>query len=91
MTGRDRLVSDIGLRMLTPRELARAQGFPDSFSLDVDIDDGKDDGNDDGNNGGAPLTRTAQTRTIGNSVCPPIAEALVRANALETTSRPLAA
>ncbi len=26
-------IADIGLRMLTPRELARAQGFPDSYEL----------------------------------------------------------
>ncbi len=30
--------------------------------------------------GGKPLTKTAQVRMCGNSVCPPIAEALVRAN-----------
>lgn len=29
---------------------------------------------------GKPLTRTAQIRCCGNSVCPPVAEALVRAN-----------
>lgn len=27
------IIADIGLRMLTPRELARAQGFPDSYVL----------------------------------------------------------
>lgn len=27
------LIADIGLRMLTPRELARAQGFPDTYLL----------------------------------------------------------
>lgn len=26
------------------------------------------------------LTKTAQTRMVGNSVCPPVSEALVRAN-----------
>ena len=26
-------IADIGMRMLTPRELARAQGFPDSYIL----------------------------------------------------------
>ena len=60
-------IRDIGLRMLTPRELARAQGFPDDYRLEVSFD-------------GAPLSRTAQTRMVGNSVCPPVAEALVRAN-----------
>lgn len=33
---------------------------------------------------GKPLTKTAQTRMCGNSVCPPVAEALVRANLVES-------
>ena len=57
-------IVDIGMRMLTPLELARAQGFGDSYDL---TDDGR-------------LTKTAQVRLIGNSVCPPVAEAVVRAN-----------
>lgn len=60
-------IVDIGMRMLTPRELFRAQGFPDSYVIDP-IYNGK------------PLTKTAQVRCCGNSVCPPVAEALVRAN-----------
>lgn len=32
--GADYVVADIGLRMLEPRELARAQGFPDSYILE---------------------------------------------------------
>lgn len=32
--GADYVLADIGLRMLTPRELARAQGFPDSYQLE---------------------------------------------------------
>lgn len=32
--GVDHVIADIGLRMLTPRELARAQGFPDSYVLE---------------------------------------------------------
>jgi DNA (cytosine-5)-methyltransferase 1 len=50
---------DIGLRMLQPRELARAQGFPDSYILRG--------------------TQRDQIARVGNSVCPPVAEALVRA------------
>ncbi|WP_262267005.1 DNA cytosine methyltransferase [Microvirga yunnanensis] len=61
------VVVDIGLRMLTPRELARGQGFPDDYILEA-VHDGK------------PLTRTSQTRMIGNSVCPGVAKALVHAN-----------
>ena len=59
---------DIGLRMLTPRELFRAQGFPDTYRLDVT------------GPGGKPLPKTALIRACGNSVCPPVAEAIVRAN-----------
>lgn len=53
--------------MLTPRELYRAQGFPDSYIIDRKPD-------------GSPLTKTAQVRMCGNSVCPPLAHALVEAN-----------
>jgi len=59
-------IADIGLRMLQPRELFRAQGFPDSYVID--------------HAGGKPLTKKAQVRMCGNSVCPPMAAALVRAN-----------
>lgn len=65
--GIDYAIVDIGMRMLTPRELARAQGFPDSYILDP-IYKGK------------PLSKTAQVRMIGNSVCPPLARALIEAN-----------
>lgn len=61
------VISDIGMRMLAPRELARAQGFPDSYKLDIPFD-------------GKPLTKTAQVRMIGNSVCPDLANAIVAAN-----------
>ncbi|MDO9584766.1 MAG: DNA cytosine methyltransferase [Desulfomicrobium sp.] len=59
-------IADIGLRMLQPRELFRAQGFPDSYVID--------------HAGGKPLTKTAQVRMCGNSVSPYNAAALVRAN-----------
>lgn len=64
---------DIGLRMLTPRELYRAQGFPETYLIDRGAD-------------GRPLTKTAQVRMCGNSVCPPLARALVAANYTETTA-----
>jgi DNA (cytosine-5)-methyltransferase 1 len=60
-------IVDIGMRMLTPRELARAQGFPDTYVIDRGAN-------------GKPLSKSAQVRMIGNSVCPPVAAALVRAN-----------
>ncbi len=65
--GEDYAIVDIGMRMLTPRELARAQGFPDSYVLDP-VHNGK------------PLSKAAQVRMIGNSVCPDVATALIRAN-----------
>ncbi|WP_245892793.1 DNA cytosine methyltransferase [Novosphingobium guangzhouense] len=69
------VIVDIGLRMLTPRELARAQGFPDSYVLDPIVRQfirGKWIEQ--------RLSKAAQIRMIGNSVCPPVAEALIRAN-----------
>ncbi|KVG33822.1 DNA cytosine methyltransferase [Burkholderia diffusa] len=65
--GEDYAIVDIGMRMLTPRELARAQGFPDSYVLDPIVN-------------GKPLSKSAQVRMIGNSVCPDVAAALIRAN-----------
>lgn len=50
------IIVDIGMRMLTPRELARAQGFPDTYEL-APIFRGK------------PLSETEQRHKIGNSVC----------------------
>lgn len=66
----DFIIVDLGLRMLVPRELASAQGFPASYILDIEFN-------------GRPLSRSKQTRMIGNSVCPQVAEALVRANVAE--------
>ena len=63
-------IVDIGLRMLTPRELYRAQGFPDSYVIDTGA-------------AGEPITKTAQVRMCGNSVCPPLSHALVKANYCE--------
>jgi DNA (cytosine-5)-methyltransferase 1 len=62
------VIVDIGMRMLNPRELANAQGFPRSYVLEAIGPNGK------------PLTKSAQIRMIGNSVCPDMAEALVSAN-----------
>lgn len=60
-------IVDIGMRMLTPRELYRAQSVPDSYIIDPVVD-------------GKPLTKTAQIRMCGNSVPPAVARALVEAN-----------
>jgi DNA (cytosine-5)-methyltransferase 1 len=60
------VIADIGMRMLAPRELYRAQGFPDSYVIAPMID-------------GRPMPKDAQVRCVGNSVCPPIAMAVARA------------
>lgn len=78
MTTKDRLglvmvhgepwaIVDIGLRMLTPAELYRAQGFPASYQIERGA-------------AGEAITKTAQVRMCGNSVCPPLSQALVAAN-----------
>lgn len=60
-------IVDIGMRMLEPRELFRAQGFSDSYVIDPKFN-------------GRPLTKTAQIRMCGNSVSPLVAQAIVQAN-----------
>lgn len=60
-------IVDIGMRMLTPRERFNAQGFPAGYRIDAGAD-------------GQRLTLEAQGRMVGNSVCPPLAAALVAAN-----------
>lgn len=60
-------IADIGMRMLVPRELFNAQGFPTDYKIDAMAD-------------GTPVTKTAQTSMAGNSVSPPPAEATLRAN-----------
>lgn len=59
-------IADIGMRMLSPRELYNAQGFPRDYIIDRTAN--------------GPLTKTAQTRMAGNSVCPPWAAAIIAAN-----------
>lgn len=70
------VIVDIGLRMLKPRELARAQGFPDDYILDPECWYVTDKGNR--KFGRLPVSY--QISAIGNSVCPPMARALVAAN-----------
>lgn len=67
VSGTDYVITDIGMRMLQPRELYRAQGFPESYQIDRGAD-------------GRVLTKGAQVRMCGNSVCPPLARAIVAAN-----------
>lgn len=74
MAGVRYFISDIEMRMLLPKELYGCQGFP----LDYVFEYGKD---------GKPLTKTAQVRMVGNSVCPPFARAMVAANLPELIVR----
>ena len=76
--GEEYVIVDIGMRMLTPRELFNAQGFPPDYIIDHDAE-------------GQPITKTAQVAKCGNSVCPPLAEALVRANMADAVLKARAA
>jgi len=67
-------IVDIGMRMLAPRELYRAQSFPDSYVIETGIDEHGEE---------ITMTKTSQLRMCGNSVPPVVAEALVRANVVE--------
>ena len=58
---------DIGLRMLSPKELYRANGFPPDYIIDRDYE-------------GHEYGRSKQVARCGNAVPPPFATALVRAN-----------
>lgn len=69
-------ISDIGLRMLTPRELYAANGFPPDYIIDYDYT-------------GRAYGKTKQVARCGNAVPPPFAEALVRANLPEMCGRQL--
>ncbi len=61
------VIVDIGLRMLKPHELYRAQGFPVGYIIDRTAN-------------GTPLTTSAAVRMVGNSVSPPPLRALAEAN-----------
>ena len=63
-------IADIGMRMLSPRELYNAMGFPPDYIIDRDYL-----GNEYG--------KSKQVARCGNAVCPPVASALVRANVPE--------
>lgn len=60
-------IADIGIRMLSPRELYNAMGFPADYIIDHDYL-------------GNEYKKSAQVARCGNAVCPPMATALVRAN-----------
>lgn len=61
------VIVDIGMRMLEPRELYLAQGFPPDYIIDRTAD-------------GRRLPKHAQVRMVGNSVSPPPLRAIAEAN-----------
>lgn len=65
--GEPHVIVDIRMRMLKPRELYRAQGFPDTYIIDRGAD-------------GKPLTKSEQVHMCGNSVSPPPKAAIAAAN-----------
>lgn len=67
-------IVDIGMRMLEPAELLRAQfgRFAEGYRLDAVKESRR---------GPVPISKADQVRLIGNSVAPEVAEAVVRVNA----------
>lgn len=72
--GEQYVITDIKMRMLTPRELFNAQGFPADYIIDRD-------------DNGRPYPKTKQTARCGNAVTPPVPAALVRANLPEMCNK----
>lgn len=68
------VIVDIGLRMLDPRELFRAQDFPDSYIIDRGHD-------------GRRFSKATQVRLVGNSVDPLMAVGFLRLNAPAMAAR----
>lgn len=67
INGRLWYISDITMRMLTPKELYAAMGFPQDYIIERDYT-------------GKPYPKSAQVARCGNAVCPQMAAAVVRAN-----------
>jgi len=83
--GEEYAIVDIGMRMLTPRELFRAQGFPDDYVIDPVVERVESLApwrrpKKTKNIPPKTLTKTAQVRMCGNSVCPPAVQALLVSN-----------
>jgi len=67
-------IVDIGMRMLEPHELFAAMGFPKDYKISH-------------NSNGEKLSKAKQVARCGNAVCPDLAEALVRANIIDSSSQ----
>ncbi|MDE6155557.1 MAG: DNA cytosine methyltransferase [Eubacterium sp.] len=67
INGVEYFISDIGLRMLQPKELYKAQGFPDDYIIEIDCN-------------GKVYVKSKQVARCGNAVPPPFAKVLVMAN-----------
>lgn len=65
--GEEYMITDIKMRMLQPRELFNAQGFPSDYIIDHDAD-------------GHPYPKSKQVARCGNAVTPPVPATLVRVN-----------
>lgn len=61
-------IGDVGMRMMIPEELKLGQGFPGDYIIDIESVIGK------------KYCEAKQIARIGNSVSPPVATALIRAN-----------
>lgn len=76
--GEQYIITDIRMRMLQPRELFNAQGFPADYIIDADAQ-------------GKPYPKSKQVARCGNAVTPPVPEALVKANLPECCLKTAAA
>ena len=72
--GEEYIITDIKMRMLQPRELFNAQGFPSDYIIDHDAD-------------GRAYPKSKQVARCGNAVTPQVPAALVRANLPEECQR----
>jgi len=80
--GEEYVIEDICMRLLTPRELLRAQGFPESYIIDYGLVD-----DEHGGTRRITLSTSQQVRLCGNANPPPLAEALARVERLADSQR----
>lgn len=75
IAGQTFVVVDIGMRMLTPRELFNAQDFPPDYVIE-----GVWEGLETASPTFKAFPKDVQVSCCGNSVCPPLAKAIISAN-----------